>query len=52
MIESPPREKPYTRPVGPRRGLLIVNTGIGKGLAIAARAAWSIAAAASLLQLA
>jgi cob(I)alamin adenosyltransferase len=36
MIESPPREKPYTRPDGPRRGLLIVNTGDGKGKTTAA----------------
>jgi cob(I)alamin adenosyltransferase len=36
MIESPPRDKPYTRPQGPRRGLLIVNTGNGKGKTTAA----------------
>ena len=36
MIETPPREKPYTRPDGPRRGLLIVNTGNGKGKTTAA----------------
>jgi cob(I)alamin adenosyltransferase len=36
MIESPPREKPYTRPLGPRRGLLMVNTGNGKGKTTAA----------------
>jgi cob(I)alamin adenosyltransferase len=43
MIESPPRKKGYTRPTGERRGLLIVNTGDGKGkttaaLGLAARA--------------
>jgi cob(I)alamin adenosyltransferase len=36
MTEEPPREKPYTRPDGPRRGLLIVNTGDGKGKTTAA----------------
>lgn len=36
MSESPPREKPYTRPDGPRRGLLIVHTGDGKGKTTAA----------------
>jgi cob(I)alamin adenosyltransferase len=34
--ESPPREKPYTRPDGPRRGLLLVHTGDGKGKTTAA----------------
>ena len=34
--ETPPREKPYARPDGPRRGLLIVNTGNGKGKTTAA----------------
>ncbi|HUA76732.1 MAG TPA: cob(I)yrinic acid a,c-diamide adenosyltransferase [Acetobacteraceae bacterium] len=36
MTEAPPREKPYTRPDGPRRGLLIVHTGDGKGKTTAA----------------
>lgn len=43
MPETPPRKKPYARPTGKRRGLLIVNTGDGKGkttaaLGLAARA--------------
>jgi cob(I)alamin adenosyltransferase len=36
MIETPPREKPYTRPDGPRRGLLLIHTGDGKGKTTAA----------------
>lgn len=36
MTETPPSEKPYVRPDGPRRGLLIVNTGNGKGKTTAA----------------
>jgi cob(I)alamin adenosyltransferase len=36
VIEAPPHEKPYTRPDGPRRGLLIVHTGNGKGKTTAA----------------
>lgn len=30
-IETPPTEKPYAQPEGERRGILIVNTGDGKG---------------------
>jgi cob(I)alamin adenosyltransferase len=36
MVESPPRRKPYTKPTGERRGLLIINTGDGKGKTTAA----------------
>jgi len=36
MPEKPPRKKPYSRPTGERRGLLIVNTGDGKGKTTAA----------------
>ena len=36
MIEKPPRAKPYARPGGERRGLLMVNTGDGKGKTTAA----------------
>jgi cob(I)alamin adenosyltransferase len=35
-IETPPSEKPYDKPEGERRGLLIVNTGDGKGKSTAA----------------
>ncbi|MES2886849.1 MAG: cob(I)yrinic acid a,c-diamide adenosyltransferase [Pseudomonadota bacterium] len=35
-IEQPPTEKPYDKPEGERRGLLIVNTGDGKGKTTAA----------------
>lgn len=35
-IESPPTIKPYEPPVGERRGLIIVNTGDGKGKSTAA----------------
>lgn len=35
-IEEAPRERPYARPEGERRGLLIVNTGDGKGKSTAA----------------
>ena len=35
-IESPPSAKPYEKPEGERRGLLIVNTGDGKGKSTAA----------------
>ena len=31
QTETPPTEKPYDKPEGERRGLLIVNTGDGKG---------------------
>jgi cob(I)alamin adenosyltransferase len=36
MTEIPPVTKPYDRPTGERRGLLIVNTGDGKGKTTAA----------------
>ena len=36
QIETPPAEKPYEKPEGERRGLLIVNTGDGKGKSTAA----------------
>ena len=36
QIESPPSEKPYDKPEGERRGLVIVNTGDGKGKSTAA----------------
>ena len=35
-IEQPPSAKPYDKPEGERRGLLIVNTGDGKGKSTAA----------------
>jgi cob(I)alamin adenosyltransferase len=35
-IETPPTDKPYDKPEGERRGLLIVNTGDGKGKSTAA----------------
>ncbi|MDE2396213.1 MAG: cob(I)yrinic acid a,c-diamide adenosyltransferase [Burkholderiales bacterium] len=35
-IETPPTAKPYEKPAGERRGLLIVNTGDGKGKTTAA----------------
>ena len=35
-IETPPASKPYAKPEGERRGLLIVNTGDGKGKSTAA----------------
>ena len=35
-IETPPSVKPYDRPAGERRGLVIVNTGDGKGKSTAA----------------
>jgi cob(I)alamin adenosyltransferase len=36
QIETPPAEKPYEKPEGERRGLIIVNTGDGKGKSTAA----------------
>ena len=36
QIETPPSEKPYDRAEGERRGLVIVNTGDGKGKSTAA----------------
>jgi len=35
-IETPPTDKPYDKPEGERRGLMIVNTGDGKGKSTAA----------------
>ena len=35
-IETPPTEKPYDKAEGERRGLVIVNTGDGKGKSTAA----------------
>lgn len=36
QIESPPTTKPYEKPEGERRGIVIVNTGDGKGKSTAA----------------
>jgi len=36
QIETPPQDKPYEKPDGERRGLVIVNTGDGKGKSTAA----------------
>ncbi|MCE2679988.1 MAG: cob(I)yrinic acid a,c-diamide adenosyltransferase [Burkholderiales bacterium] len=36
QIETPPTEKPYDKAEGERRGLLIINTGDGKGKSTAA----------------
>ncbi|MDB5894919.1 MAG: cob(I)yrinic acid a,c-diamide adenosyltransferase [Rhodoferax sp.] len=36
QIETPPTVKPYEKPEGERRGLVIVNTGEGKGKSTAA----------------
>ncbi len=36
QIETPPIDKPYDKPEGERRGLIIVNTGDGKGKSTAA----------------
>ena len=36
QIESPPSDKPYAKPEGERRGIVIVNTGDGKGKSTAA----------------
>ncbi len=35
-IETPPTDKPYEKPEGERRGIVIVNTGDGKGKSTAA----------------
>ncbi|NBY26193.1 MAG: cob(I)yrinic acid a,c-diamide adenosyltransferase, partial [Betaproteobacteria bacterium] len=36
QLETPPTEKPYDKSDGERRGLVIVNTGDGKGKSTAA----------------
>jgi len=36
QTETPPTDKPYEKPEGERRGLIIVNTGDGKGKSTAA----------------
>lgn len=36
QLETPPAEKPYDKPEGERRGLILVNTGDGKGKSTAA----------------
>jgi cob(I)alamin adenosyltransferase len=36
QIETPPTDKPYEKPEGERRGIVIVNTGDGKGKSTAA----------------
>lgn len=36
QIETPPQDKPYDKPEGERRGLILVNTGDGKGKSTAA----------------
>lgn len=36
QIEAPPSAKPYEKPEGERRGILLVNTGDGKGKSTAA----------------
>ena len=36
QVETPPQDKPYDKPEGERRGLVIVNTGDGKGKSTAA----------------
>lgn len=36
QIETPPADKPYDKPQGERRGLIIINTGDGKGKSTAA----------------
>ena len=36
QIETPPSAKPYEKPEGERRGIVIVNTGDGKGKSTAA----------------
>ncbi len=42
QIETPPSEKPYEKPEGERRGIVIVNTGDGKGKSTAP-SAWRCA---------
>ena len=36
QVETPPTAKPYEKPAGERRGIVIVNTGDGKGKSTAA----------------
>ncbi|NMM79288.1 cob(I)yrinic acid a,c-diamide adenosyltransferase, partial [Acidovorax sp. SRB_24] len=36
QMETPPQAKPYEKPDGERRGLVIVHTGNGKGKSTAA----------------
>ncbi len=36
QIETAPTDKPYDKPEGERRGIVIVNTGDGKGKSTAA----------------
>ena len=36
QVETPPSEKPYEKPEGERRGLVLVHTGDGKGKSTAA----------------
>jgi cob(I)alamin adenosyltransferase len=36
QVETPPTEKPYEKAEGERRGIVIVNTGDGKGKSTAA----------------
>lgn len=39
QIETPPSAKPYDKPEGERRGIVIVNTGDGK-VKVPPRSAW------------